>query len=473
MPKSRYDAIVVGAGPNGLAAAITMQRAGLSVLLIEGSEQLGGGVRSKELTLPGFVHDVCSTVYPFARLSPFFQNLPLAAHGLKLIDPIFAAAHPLDDGTSGILTQSFAETVERLGRDGKAYQRLMNEFVNNMPDLIPDVLSDFPSFHYPLALASFGIRAFTSAAYISKRFETAQGKALLAGMAAHSMQPLNKPLTTGIAMTLMGAAHHANWPIVEGGAQNLTNALVSYFQSIGGEIQTGYFVKDINKLPDSKALLLDITPRQLIQMTGDTLTDSYIARLRKYRYGMGVFKIDWALSEPIPFTNSDCRMAGTIHIGNTFEEIARSEHQAFNGAHSEKPFVLLSQPTVFDKTRAPENQHVAWGYCHVPAGSGRDQTLVVENQVERFAPGFKDTILARHAMSATEMESYNPNYVGGDINGGVQDIWQHFSRPILSMSPYRTSTKGIYLCSSSTPPGGGVHGMCGYLASQRALKDLF
>ncbi|CAG5017495.1 hypothetical protein DYBT9275_05784 [Dyadobacter sp. CECT 9275] len=473
MPKSAYDAVVVGSGPNGLAAAITLRQAGLTVLLIEGSEQIGGGMRSRELTLPGFVHDVCSAVHPMARISPFFSSLPLQQHGLAYADPEIAAAHPLDDGSAAVLRHSLKDTADGLGTDRQPYLDLMEQLVKDIPKLLPELLSAFPVPRHPIALGRFGLQAITTASHLSGRFKTMQARGLWGGMAAHSMQPLDHLLTSGIGLMLMGAAHLANWPVVKGGSQSLANALLSYYGSIGGEVQTGFCVKDLEELPTSKVVLMDVTPSQLLKIAGKNLSGRYTKRLRKYRYGMGVFKVDWALKEPVPFSNPDCRRAGTVHIGGSFEEIADSEKKIANGKAAERPFVLFSQPSLFDTSRAPEGLHTAWAYCHVPSGLSQDQTRVIENQMERFAPGFRETILARHTMNASEMEAYNPNYVGGDINGGVQDIWQHFSRPVLSTSPYRTSAKGLYLCSSSTPPGGGVHGMCGYHAAIRALKDIF
>jgi len=473
MQQNEYDAVVVGSGPNGLAAAITLRQAGLSVLLIEGKKELGGGMRSAELTLPGFIHDVCSAVHPMVTLSPFFRGLPLKDFGLEMINPALAAAHPFDDGTAGVLHHSLAKTAEALGTDKNAYLRMMSRTVDDLPKLLPDLLGPFPFPNHPVELARFGLKALTSASWLGNRFQTRRGRGLWAGMAAHAIQPLTNLTTSAIGLMLMAAAHVGNWPIAKGGSQTIANALVSYFLSIGGKIETGFMVKTISELPPAKAVLLDVTPKQLIEIAADKLSSSYISRLQKYRYGMGVFKIDWALSEPVPFTNEDCRKAGTVHLGNTLEEIEYSEKITSEGKISDKPFVLLAQPSVFDPTRAPAGKHTAWAYCHVPNGSGHDQTEAIENQIERFAPGFRDIILERHAMDTSQMEAYNPNYIGGDINGGVQDIWQLYTRPVLSASPYRTSAKGLYLCSSSTPPGGGVHGMNGFHAANRALKDLF
>jgi len=471
MSQYEYDAIVVGSGPNGLAAAITLQLEGLKVLLIEGKEEIGGGTRTSELTLPGFKHDVCSAVHPMAVLSPFFSRLPLHNHGLEWLQPTIAAAHPLDDGSSGALFNSVQETANTLGIDSRNYERFMAPLVKSLPSLLPELLSPFPMPANFLDLALFGLKALPPSTWIAKYFNSPQAKGLWAGMAAHSIQPLDNWLTSAIGLMLMSAAHISGWPIPKGGSNGISKALASYFQQIGGEIQTGYFVRNIRELPTAKAVLFDVTPRQLIDIAGEKFSTSYSGRLKRYRYGMGVFKVDWALSEPVPFTNELCRKAGTVHLGGTIEEIIASEQISSDGKITSQPFVLFSQPSIVDPTRAPENKHVGWGYCHVPHGAETDMTAAIESQIERFAPGFKDTILGRHTFSATQMEAYNPNYIGGDINGGVQDIFQHFSRPILSISPYRTSQKGIYICSSSTPPGGGVHGMCGYHAARRALKD--
>ena len=473
MTNYEYDAVVVGSGPNGLACAITLRRAGLSVLLVEGKDVPGGGMRSKEFTLPGFVHDVCSAVHPMLTLSPFFSSVPLKDFGLELINPTLAAAHPFDDGSSGVLYHSLSKTAEALGVDKETYLAIMESTVTNLPKLLPDLLGPFPIPRHPVALAQFGLKALTSANWLGSRFVTKQARGLWGGMAAHAIQPLTNLTTSAIGMMLMAAAHVGNWPIPKGGSQSIANAMVSYFLSIGGKIEVNLHVRSLGQLPSARAILLDVTPRQLLEIAGENLSPSYTQKLKKYRYGMGVFKVDWALSEPIPFINQDCRKAGTVHLGNTFEEIAYAEKITSEGKHPDSPFVLLAQPSLFDSTRAPEGKHTAWAYCHVPNGSQVSRTVAIENQVERFAPGFKDIIIGRHTMDAMEMEAYNPNYIGGDINGGIQDIWQLYSRPILSRSPYRTSAKGLYLCSSSTPPGGGVHGMCGFHAADRALKDIF
>jgi len=473
LKKCDFDAIVVGSGPNGLAAAILMQQKGLSVLLIEGKETIGGGLRSAGLTLPGFVHDICSAVYPLAVASPFFAQLPLSEYGLEYIYPAIAAAHPFDNGTAAIIKKSIEETAALLGADEHAYLQLMQPLVKGWPSIAPDVLGPLHFPKHPLAMARFGLLALTSATHLAKRFKTVGAKGLIGGMAAHSIQPLTNTATSAIALVLMVQAHLRGWPIPKGGSNKIANALASYFISLGGTIETNFYVRSLEQLPSSHAVLLDVTPRQLLQIAGHRFSSVYKWQLEQYRYGAGVFKIDWALGAPIPFTAAGCRDAGTVHIGNTFAEIAQNEQRIWDGKNPEKPFVLLSQPSIFDPSRAPEGKHTAWAYCHVPGGSTTDMTAAIENQVERFAPGFKNTILAKHTMDTAQMEEYNPNYIGGDINGGVIDIGQLFTRPVLRWSPYKTSAKGIYICSSSTPPGGGVHGMCGYHAAKRAMRDFF
>jgi len=471
--KSTYDAVVVGSGPNGLAAAIAMQKAGLSVLLVEGKDTIGGGLRTAELTLPGFKHDVCSAVHPMAVASPYFASLPLNLHGLEYIQPTIAAAHPLDGGTAAVLHRSVLETAENLGADKQAYQDLIGPLVQDFDKLVGNLLSPLTFPKHPFLLARFGLSALQSAVMISKKFSTKEAKGLWGGMAAHSIQPLTNLTTAAIGMVLSAVGHVHGWPIPKGGAQSIASALESYFIALGGVVQTGFMVKNIKELPAAKVVLLDITPKQLLEIAGEELSPLYKWQMRNYRYGMGVFKVDWGLSEPVPFTAAQVRQAGTVHIGNTFKEIEDSEQQSSDGKVAKTPFVLLAQPTISDPTRAPEGKHTAWAYCHVPHGSVTDMTAIIENQVERFAPGFKDTILAKHTMNSEEVQTYNPNYIGGDINGGILDLGQLYTRPALRISPYRTSKKGLYICSSSTPPGGGVHGMCGYHAARQALSDIF
>jgi phytoene dehydrogenase-like protein len=471
--KREYDAVVVGSGPNGLAAAILMQQQGLSVLLIEGKETIGGGMRSAELTLPGYLHDICSAIHPLAVSSPFFETLPLKEHGLEFIYPDIAAAHPFDDGSAAILKHSIEETASQFGIDWKAYVNLIQPVVNDWRLIAPDALGPLRIPKHPVAMAEFGLKALRSASSLAHSFKTEKAKGLFGGMAAHCMQPLTNLSSAATALVLMSAAHLRGWPLPKGGSQQIANALASYFVSLGGKIETNIYITSLDQLPSSNAVLFDSSPWQLLEIAGHKFSNIYKWQLRRYRYGMGVFKIDWALEGQIPFTNELCRQAGTVHLGNTFAEIASSEQATWNGQIVEKPFVLMAQQSLFDNSRAPEDKHTAWAYCHVPGGSTMDMTEAIERQIERFAPGFRDRILAKHTMNSEQVEEYNPNYVGGDINGGTFDLGQLFTRPALRWSPYRTSATGLYICSSSTPPGGGVHGMCGYHAAKRALKDIF
>jgi phytoene dehydrogenase-like protein len=473
LSKKDYDAIVVGSGPNGLAAAISLQQAGLCVLLIEAKKTIGGGMRSEELTLPGFVHDVCSAIHPMAASSPFFKTLPLEKHGLQLINPQIPLAHPFDDGGAAVFHQSMQRTAEGLSEDRQSYLKLMTPIVNDWPQISHDVLASLHFPKHPFAVARFGLDAITSARHMVKRFVSRQAKALWMGMAAHAMQSLSRATTSSIALVLMAAGHSVGWPLAKGGSSAIAKALCSYFISLGGVVQTDFYVRSLSQLPSSHALLFDIAPRQLLEIAGHKFSSFYKWQLRRYRYGMGVFKIDWALDQPIPFVGEGCRQAGTLHLGNTADEIVASEELTSQGKHAEDPFVLLAQQSLSDPSRAPEGKHTAWAYCHTPNGSTLDMTTAIEKQVERFAPGFRDIILARHTMNSAEMEEYNVNYVGGDINGGLMNVGQLFARPALRLSPYKTSAKGIYICSSSTPPGGGVHGMCGYHAAKKVLKEIF
>ena len=473
LSKKDYDAIVVGSGPNGLAAAITLQQAGLSVLLIEAKKTIGGGIRSEELTLPGFVHDVCSAIHPMSATSPFFRTLPLEGHGLQFINPPIALAHPFDDGSVALFHQSLQQTAQALSEDQQTYMKLMTPIVDDWPRISADVLAPFHFPKHPFAMARFSLHAVTSATHLGKRFVSQQGKGLWMGMAAHGMQCLSDATTSAVALVLMAAGHSAGWPLAKGGSNAIANALCSYFISLGGVVQTDFYVRSLSQLPSSHALLFDVTPRQLLAIAGHRFSSLYKWQLQRYRYGMGVFKIDWALDSPIPFTAEACRQAGTLHLGNTADEIIASEKLTSQGKHSQDSFVLLAQQSLFDRSRAPQGKQTAWAYCHVPNGSTLDMTANIEKQVERFAPGFRDVILARHTMNSAQMEEYNVNYVGGDINGGLMNVGQLFTRPALRWSPYKTSARGIYICSASTPPGGGVHGMCGYHAAKKVLKDLF
>jgi phytoene dehydrogenase-like protein len=473
MVKNDFDAVVLGSGPNGLAAAITLQQKGLTVLLIEGKQVIGGGLRSAELTLPGFIHDICSAIHPLAAASPFFNTLPLEKYGLQWVTPPVAAAHPFNDGIAASLVASVDATAKGLGKDQQAYHRLMDPLVKDWEQLAPELLGPLHFPAHPLELAAFGLKGLPSVTTLARRFQTREARGLLAGMAAHSMQPLTSLATAAVSLIFLMAGHGKGWPFPRTGASALAKALGEYFTELGGTIQTGTYISSLSQLPSSRALLLDVSPRQLLQLGGHTWSSLYRRQLERYRYGRGVFKCDWALAGRIPFTAPECREAGTVHLGGTLEEIAAAEAFTAAGGHPEKPFVLLTQQSLFDDTRAPEGKHTGWAYCHVPNGSRRDMTNAIEEQVERVAPGFRERILARHTMDTAQMEEYNPNYIGGDINGGNLDIGQLFTRPALRSSPYRTSAHGIYLCSASTPPGGGVHGMCGFHAARRALKDIF
>jgi len=473
LEKRDYDAVIVGSGPNGLAAAILLQQNGLSVLLLEGKDTIGGGLRTEELTLPGFQHDVCSAVHPLAAGSPFFETLPLAEYGLEYIYPDVAAAHPFDNGTAAVLKKSVVETAALLGADSRTYLKLLSHLVKTWPAMAPDVLGPLTFPKHPVDMAIFGLDALTSATHLAKRFKTEEAKGLFAGMAAHSIQPLSNIATSAIALVLMANGHLKGWPVPKGGSAKIAGALAAYFEALGGKIETDIYISSFEQLPSAHAVLFDVTPRQLLQIAGHKFSAIYKWQLERYRYGMGVFKVDWALDGAIPFTAGEVKQAGTVHIGGTLKEIAAGEQQIWKGGHPDKPFVLLAQQSLFDNTRAPEGKHTAWAYCHVPNGSSKDMTGIIEQQIERFAPGFRDRIIGRHTINTRQLEKYNPNYIGGDINGGVIDIGQLFTRPVLRRSPYRTSAKGIYICSSSTPPGGGVHGMCGYHSAKRALTDVF
>ncbi len=472
--RTEYDAVVVGAGPNGLAAAVHLARNSRSVLLIEANDTIGGGARTAELTLPGFRHDICSAIHPLGLASPFFKELPLHEHGLRFIQPDLPFAHPLEDGSAAFIRRSVEETAAGFGPDEKAYIKLMGPLARSGDKLIAEITGPVRIPRSPILMARFGLRGARSAlSLLESTFEGRTARAVLAGSAAHSMLSLSKAPTAGYGLLLTSLAHSVGWPLPEGGSQSIAHALGSYFVSLGGVIQTNTEVKSIRELPKARAYLFDVTPRQLDHIAGDDLSARYLKRLRKFRYGPGVFKIDWALDGPIPWKVDECGRAGTVHVCGSMPEIVASEHLVNNGQHSDRPFVLLAQQSMFDSTRAPAGKHTGWAYCHVPSGSDTDMTERIEAQVERFAPGFRDLIIGRATMNAQQVESYNQNYIGGDINGGVQDIIQHVGRPMLRRVPYSTSNKSIYICSSSTPPGGGVHGMCGYHAAKAALRSRF
>jgi phytoene dehydrogenase-like protein len=469
----KYDAVVVGSGPNGLGAAITMAQAGRSVIVFEAKETVGGGARSAELTLPGFLHDICSAIHPLAASSPLFSRMPLDSFGLEWIYPPSAVAHPLDNGSAVLLQRSVDVTGEALGKDHEAYVRLFGPLADNWGALADEILAPLHFPRHPLLLARFGTSALRSARSLAEGlFAEEPARALFAGLAAHSFLPLEKALSAAFGLVLGVAGHSVGWPLPSGGSQSISNALSSYLSLLGGEVVTGTPVKSVRELPPARAVLLDVTPRQLVRIAGEFLPETYRRKLERYRYGPGVFKLDWALDGPIPWKAEECARAATVHVGGTFAEIATSEASIWANQPPEKPFVLVAQQSLFDYTRAPAGKHTAWGYCHVPNGCTFNMTDRIEAQIERFAPGFRDIILARHALSPQDFEDYNSNYIGGDINGGVQDLGQLFTRPTLQLNPYATPLKGIYLCSSSTPPGGGVHGMCGYHASMAALRNF-
>jgi phytoene dehydrogenase-like protein len=465
------DAIVVGAGPNGLSAAIVIAQAGRKVLVLEAADTVGGGARSGELTLPGFVHDICSAVHPLAIGSPFLRTLPLSAFGCEWVMPPIMFAHPFDDGTAAAVYGSIDETAAGLGADGRAYRRLMAPIAASWPRLSDAVTGSVRWPRHPLALARFGARALRPADSLARSlFSGDAARALLAGNAAHSMLPLDVRPTGGVGLALTLMAHVAGWGFPRGGAQSLSNALAGILRSLGGEIRTGVTVRSLDELPPARAVLCDLSPGPLLRIAGHRFPTAYRRALERYRYGMGACKVDWALEGPIPWRNPDCARAGTVHLGGTLAEIAASERDAWNGRHSERPFVLLAQPSLFDPSRATQGRHVVWTYCHVPHGSDVDMADRIERQIERFAPGFRDRVLARAIMKPADLERHNPNLVGGDIGAGVSDLPQLLARP--TWRTYSTPVRGLYICSASSPPGVGVHGMCGYFAARRALREV-
>jgi len=467
------DAVVVGSGPNGLTAAIALARKGISVEVIERAERIGGGMRTEELTLPGFRHDVCSAIHPLAVASPFLRQLPLAEHGLEWIEPPAALAHPFDDGTAALLERSPAATGATLGDDAKAWVRHMGPLARSADELLEDLLAPPRIPHHPLALARFGLQGGLPAGVFARAaFRGERARGFFAGLAAHSMLPLSQPATAAYGLVLALLGHAVGWPLARGGSQQLADALAAYLRALGGTIETGRQVDSLAELDGASVVLLDTGPRELLRLAGESLAGGYRRSLERFRYGPGVFKLDWALDAPIPWRAEECSRTATVHLGGTLDEIAASERAPSIGASAQFPFVLLAQQSLFDPTRAPEGRHTAWAYCHVPNGSTSDLTDRIEQQVERFAPGFRERILARSAVGPAWFEEHNPNYVGGDINGGAGDLLQLFARPTPSLSPYTTPLPGVFLCSSSTPPGGGVHGMCGYHAARAALRYL-
>jgi phytoene dehydrogenase-like protein len=467
-----YDVVVVGSGPNGLAAGIVLAEKGCSVLVIEARDTVGGGTRTAELTLPGFLHDVCSAIHPLALSSPFFRSLASKMDGLEWIHPEIPLAHPLDDGTAVLLYRSVQATSETLGTDGGRYRRLMNPLAANWEKICDDVLGPLSFPHHPLSLARFGIFAVRSVKGLAKTlFKGERARALMAGMGGHSVMPLERLGSAAVGLSVCVSGHAVGWPIAGGGSQRIADAMSEYFRSLGGRVVTGVKVDSVDDLPPARAILLDVTPRQMLEMVKD-LPRRHQRRLERYKYGPGVFKVDWALEAPVPWKAAECARAGTLHIGGTLEEIAAAERASWNGENPERPFVIFAQQSIFDPTRAPTGKHTAWGYCHVPNGSTFDMTDRIEAQIERFAPGFRSRIMARSVMSPADYEQYNPNYIGGDILGGAQHLRKLLGGLPIGRGPYATPVKGIYLCSSATPPGGGVHGMCGYHAAQAAWRQV-
>ena len=468
------DALVIGSGPNGLAAAVALAREGLSVRVIEAADTLGGGTRTAELTLPGFRHDICSAVHPMGVLSPFLRELPLEQHGLRWLAGSASVAHPLDDGPAVMLRRSVERTAAGLGGDAAAYRRLIEPLLAHPHDLLADVLAPLRFPGRPLGMLRFGLRGILSANRLARLcFRGERGRALLAGCAAHSVLPLTAPLTAAMGVLFPLTAHMEDWPVAEGGSAAIGEALASYLRSLGGEIETGHRVEKLDALPPARAVLFDTSPEQLSSIAGDALPAGYRRRLARFRYGPGVFKLDWALSGPIPWRDPACLEASTVHVGGSLAEICASERDMYRGRHAERPFLILCQQSQLDPSRAPAGQHTGYAYCHVPAGSQVDMTEAIEAQVERFAPGFRERILARHAMDPAWIERHNPNYKGGAIAGGVADALQLWNRPVTRLDPYSTPNPRLFICSASSPPGGGVHGQCGYWAARSALKRVF
>lgn len=467
------DAVVVGSGPNGLTAAIELARAGRSVHVVEAADEIGGGLRSAELTLPGFLHDVCSACHPMGVLSPAFRGMPLAAHGLRWLHPPLSVAHPLDDQPAVLLRRSLHDTAAGLGADAAAWERFFAPHVRDGERLLADLLGPLRLPQQPLRLARFGLPGLLPVTTLARRaFRGPRARALLAGCAAHSILPLENLLTSAVGMIFALTAHLEDWPVAAGGSRAIAAALASYLQSLGGSVETGRRIRHLSELPHARTVLFDTDPEQLADICGRALPDAYTARLRRFRYGPGVFKLDWALDAPIPWRDPQVGEASTVHVGGSLDEIAFAEAEVWRGRHPERPFVLVVQQSHFDPQRAPAGKHTGYAYCHVPAGSDVDRTAAVEAQIERFAPGFRDTILARHTMRCADFARHNPNCVGGAITGGVADLRQFFTRPVARLDPYATPNPRIFLCSSSTPPGGGVHGMCGWLAARSALQRL-
>jgi phytoene dehydrogenase-like protein len=474
IPDQDLDAIVVGSGPNGLAAAITLAREGLAVRVYEAAPTIGGGIRSAELTLPGFIHDPCTTVVATAVASPFLASVDLARHGVELIHPDAPAAHALPDGRSVLLERSVQATADGLGVDGPAYRRLMAPLVEDADRILPWVLGlPIRPPRHPIAIAKFGIRAIASSTILARLFREERAPTLLGALSSHALTPLRQPATASFGLVLALAGHAVGWPVVHGGSQRLADALVAELVDLGGEVVAGHEIRSMDELPPVRATLFDVTPRQLVRIAGDRLPDGYRRALERFRYGPGVCKVDYALDGPIPWSDQRLARAGTVHLGGELPDIERSEVEVARGRMPVRPFVILVQASRFDESRAPAGAHTVWAYAHVPHGYPGDASGALEAEVERAAPGFRDRIRARAVHTAPQLEAYDANYVGGDIGGGAQDLRQLFTRPVIRWDPYATPVRGLYLCSSSTPPGGGAHGMCGHLAARSALRREF
>lgn len=465
------DAVVIGSGPNGLAAAVALAQRGASVLVLEAMDEPGGGLRSAPLTLPGFVHDICSGVHTMGVLSPYLSTLPLADHGLEWLRPRASVAHPLLDQPAVMLYRGVAETAQEVAGDAQRYRRLVTPFLES--GLLEDVLAPLRFPRHPLSMLRFGLKGLASAVALARRsFRGARAQALLAGCAGHSILPLEQRLSGAVGLLFLLTGHLEDWPVAKGGSAAIAGALIGLLRSLGGRVETGVRVRSLADLPAARVYLFDTSPSQLAAIAAEVLPAGYLRRLAKYRYGPGVFKMDWALAGPIPWKDPRCLQASTVHLGGTLEEIAAAEAAVWRGEHPERPFMMVLQQSQFDGTRAPAGKHTGYAYCHVPANSDVDLTEVLERQLERFAPGFRDLILARHSMRTADFERHNPNNVGGAITGGVADLFQAFARPVLRLDPYSTPNPRVFLCSGSTPPGGGVHGMCGYFAARSALRRI-
>jgi phytoene dehydrogenase-like protein len=470
---SPYDAVIVGAGPNGLTAAALLSGAGLKVLVLEARATVGGSCATYQLTLPGFSHDLCAAIHPMAMVSPIFRRLRLNRFGLRWAAAPVALAHPFDDGRVALLGRGFDATSETLGGDGPTWLGSMRPFTDHHEDLFDDILRPVRVPSSPWLMARFGLLGLQAASRFVRRFRDVPARALFAGCAAHSFLAMDAAGSASFGLALAITGHVVDWPCAVGGSHQIANALTALARSRGCEVRLSSPVRSLAGIPHARAILLDVTPRQLLAIAGDELSATYRKRLERFRYGPGAFKIDYALSEPIPWRSAACAKAATIHLGGTFEEIAHSESDATTGRVTEAPFVLLAQQSLFDKSRAPEGRHTGWAYCHVPHGCTVDMTERIERQIERFAPGFRDIVLARHVSSPASLEDYNPNLVGGDITGGANTLGQVIARPFPQWNPYATSNPRLFLCSSSTPPGGGVHGMCGYWAAHTVLRRVF